>query len=142
MSQATRLRGAVLVLVLLAGGARPAVAQAPADMGDPYAGVVTDATVTIVGQEFYRAFVTVWREQPLSDRYTLSIVERPSARWGSLIWIEYANRRLYSGFLSPGRRDMVRQSAMDAARQIYQTAVDTDVERLLFRDPDLGPDEF
>lgn len=134
----------LLFLVALAGACAPAVAQREESTRarDPYVGVVTDATVTIVGQDFYRAFVTVWREQPLSDRYTLSIVERPSARWGSLVWIEYANRRLYSSFLSPGRRDAVRQSAMDAARQVYQSAVDADVERLIFRDPDLAGDEF
>lgn len=134
--------GCAVVLVLAATpGTVQAQVQAPA-APDPYVGVVSDSTVTFIGQEFYRAFMAVWREQPYAERYSLAIIERPSARLGSMVWIEYANRRIYSTILSPGRRDAVRQSGAEAARIAYRNAVDADAERLLFRDPDLARDEF
>lgn len=109
---------------------------------DPYVGVVTDATVTIFGQEFYRTFTTAWREQPRIDRYSLAVFERPSARWGSLVWVEYAGRRVFSAFLSPSRREHIRAAGLDAAQIAYRNVVDSEVDRLLFRDPDLAREEL
>lgn len=111
-------------------------------LADPYAGVVLDSTVTFIGQEFYRDFVSLWREQPRSERYSLTVIERPSARWGSLVYVEYMQRRLFTAFLSPGRRDQIRGTAHGAVQAVYQNVVDADIQRLLFKDPDLGPEEF
>ncbi len=120
---------------------RPSLLRPSAAM-DPYAGVVVDSTVTFIGHEFYSSFVSLWRELESNERYTLQIVERPSARWGSLVWVEYRNQRLFNAFLSPGRRDSVRSAGQDAARQAYQAAVQADLQRLLFHDPDLAAEEY
>jgi curli production assembly/transport component CsgE len=117
-------------------------AAAAARPADPYSGVVVNNTITFIGHEFYQTFVASWRDEPGVDRFTVAIHERPSARWGSLVFIEYENRELFRAFLSPGRRDYVRQSAADAVRIIYQRVVDLEVQRLLFRDPDLAQDEL
>ena len=117
-------------------------AQARARPADPYSGVVVNNTITFIGQEFYQTFVANWRDEPNVENFTVTVHERPSARWGSLIFIEYENRELFRAFLSPGRRDFVRQAAADAARFIYQRVVDLEVQRLLFRDPDLAQDEL
>lgn len=109
---------------------------------DPYVGVVTDGTVTIFGQEFYRSFTAAWREQPRIDRYSLAVFERPSARWGSLVWVEFANRRVFSAFLSPSRREQIRAAGLDAAQIAYRNVVDSEVERLLIKDPDLAREEL
>lgn len=98
--------------------------------------------MSFIGQEFYRAFMTAWRELPMTERYSLSVQERPSARWGSLVRIEFANRLVFSTFLSPGRRDLIGPAGEQAAQAAYQNVVDADVQRLLFKDPDLGPDEL
>lgn len=124
------------------GAVKPPPEQLGKPATDPYTGFVTDSTVTFVGQEFYRAFVTKWREMPLVDRYVVNIFERPSARWGSLVWVEYSHKRLYSTFLSPARRDAIRASAEYAAQSTYESIVEQDVTRLLFRDADLAPEEF
>lgn len=58
-------------------------------------GITTDDTVTLVGQDFYDAFSKAWIQMPLSERYIVSIHERPSARYGSLIWVEYEQRRVF-----------------------------------------------
>jgi len=109
---------------------------------DPYAGVVTDATITFVGHDFYNEFVSAWRQQAGVEQFSLAIIERPSARWGSLVWIEYRNRQVFRAFLSPGQRDFVRQAGRNAAGIVYKNVVETEVGRLMFGDPDLAPDEF
>lgn len=125
-----------------APGVTPPSPLRPSPAMDPYAGVVVDSTVTFIGREFYNSFVAVWRDLERVDRFSLEVVERPSARWGSLVWIEYRNRRMFNAFLSPGRRDYVRLAAQGAARDIYQAVIQADLQRLLFRDADLAPEEF
>ncbi|QCP52681.1 hypothetical protein FAZ95_26395 [Trinickia violacea] len=105
------------------------------------AGIVTDQVVTLIGQNFYGYFVAAWRELPLASRYNISIHEKPSARWGSLVWVEFEHRHLFEAFLSPTRSN-IKLAAERAANVAYQNMVRTDIERLLFRDQDLGPDEM
>jgi len=106
-----------------------------------YAGVVINQTVTFTGQGFYREFVKHWSDKERADRYSIAIHERPSARWGSLIWIEYANRKIFQIFVSPGRSDM-KSISERAAELAYQNVVEADIQRLLIREPDVGPDEI
>jgi len=105
------------------------------------AGAVVNQTLTMVGQDFYQSFVTAWRDKPLSERYSVSVHERPSARLGSQVWVEYANRRVFQTFLPPARARL-RQAGEEAVEVVYQNIVEADVLNLLFRDPDLGPDEL
>lgn len=135
-----------LLLLAAPGLAQPPTgsenAVAAARPADPYSGVVVNDTVTFIGQEFYRVFVATWRDEPGVDRFSVSVHERPSARWGSLVYVQYEHRDVFRAFLSPGRRDFVRQAGADAARIVYQRVVDLEVQRLLFRDPDLAQDEL
>ena len=109
---------------------------------DPYAGVVTDATLTRIGHDFYYAFAAHWRTQENVEQFSLTVHERPSARWGSLVWVDYSGRQIFRTFLSPGRRDHVPVAAEEASRSAYQSVVDSEVQRQLFRDPDLAQDEL
>jgi curli production assembly/transport component CsgE len=106
-----------------------------------YGGVVVNQTVTVAGQDFYQYFVSAWRDRDMSERFAISIRERPSARWGSLVWIEYAERRIFQAQLPTGRAGIkaLSEQAVDFA---YQKLADAEVERLLFRDPDFGSDEI
>ena len=104
-------------------------------------GIVADQTVTVAGQDFYQQFVTTWRERDKGERYAISIHERPSARWGSQVWIEYAQRRIFQAALPTGRAG-IRQLSEQAADIAFQKVTDAEVERLLFRDADIGPDEI
>ncbi len=106
-----------------------------------YGGVVTDETVTVAGQDFYQYFVTAWRERDLSERYAISIHERPSPRWGTRVWIEYAQRRVFQAQLPTGRAG-IRALSEQAVEMAYQKVADIEVERLLFRDADMGADEI
>lgn len=142
---------ALRLVALLALAAPAALAQAPsgaengaarARPADPYSGVVVNNTVTFVGQEFYRNFVAGWRDQAAVERFSVAVNERPSARWGSLVSVEYEHREVFRAFLSPGRRDFVRQAGADAARLVYQRVVELEVQRLLFHDPDMAREEI
>jgi curli production assembly/transport component CsgE len=120
------------------GADQPGQRQALQDLD---AGVVVNQTLTMVGQDFYQSFVAAWRDKPLSERYSVSVHEWPSARLGSQVWVEYANRRVFQTFLPPARARL-RQAAQEAVEVVYQNIVEADVLNLLFRDPDLGPDEL
>jgi curli production assembly/transport component CsgE len=108
---------------------------------ESYGGVVVNQTVTVAGQEFFQHFVAGWRDRDLSERYAISVSERPSARWGSQIWIEFAQRRIFQAPL-PTARVGIRALSEQATEVVAQSVADMEVERLLFREPDLGPDEL
>jgi curli production assembly/transport component CsgE len=104
---------AILLAAALAASAMCACAQSqPADapstqdrkaLVEVYGGVVANQTITVAGQEFYQCFVSAWRDKDMSERYAISIHERPSARWGSQIWIEYAQKRIFQSPLPSAR---------------------------------------
>ena len=108
---------------------------------DSLGGIVADETVTVSGQDFFRQFVAAWRDRDTAERYAISIHERPSARWGGQVWIEYAQRRIFQAALPAGQAG-IRELGQQAADIAYQKVTDAEVERLLFRDADIGPDEI
>jgi curli production assembly/transport component CsgE len=113
--------------------------QQPLD--DALGGVVTTDTVTLAGQDFYNWFAQAWSGIPLSDRYIVSVHERPSARYGSLVWVEFGQRRVFQAFL-PIARANVRPVAENAAQVAFQNVMQADLTRLLFRDADMATDEL
>ncbi len=106
-----------------------------------YGGIVVDQTITVNGHEFYQQFVAAWRDNELSGRYAISVHEKPSARWGSQLWVAYAQKRVFQIFL-PAVRANLKAVSEQAAREAYQNVVDLEVQRLLFSDADLGADEM
>ncbi|VXB03263.1 Curli assembly protein CsgE [Burkholderia sp. 8Y] len=113
--------------------------QKPLD--DALGGVVTTDTVTLAGQDFYNWFAQAWSAIPLSERYIVSVHERPSARYGSLVWVEFGQRRVFQAFL-PIARANVRPVAEGAAQVAFQNVMQADLTRLLFRDADMANDEL
>jgi curli production assembly/transport component CsgE len=110
-------------------------------LDDTLGSIVTNQTMTLAGEDFYTSFAQAWRDMPLNDRYVVSIHERPSARWGSLIWVEFEQRRVFDTFL-PAARANVAAVAVRAASTAYQNVVQADIARLLFHDVDLAGDEL
>lgn len=97
-----------LVLVLPTG---PCVA------GDDPDGLTINQTVTRFGQVFYNDFVKHWNDYSHLVSANLTVYERPSARWGSLIWIEYRGRRIFQRQVGPSIRtieDMARTAAAES----------------------------
>jgi curli production assembly/transport component CsgE len=108
---------------------------------EAYGGVVVNQTITVVGHDFYQYFMAGWRDKDMNERFALSIQERPSARWGNLVWVEFAQKRVFQTYLPPSR-SAVKAVSEQAVEIAYQNVIDADVQRLLFRDEDLGPDEI
>ena len=106
-----------------------------------YGGLVANQTMTVAGYDFYRYFVAAWNDKNGSDRYSLSVHEQPTARFGSRIWVEFSHRRVFQANLPPTRASL-RPLGEQAAEAAYATVVDDEVNRALFRDPDLASDEL
>jgi len=84
-----------------------------------------------------RLFVAAWRESDTADEYVLSVKERPSLTLGSEISITFGQRKLFQSAL-PASRIGITALAQQAVEVVFQGVVDTEVQKLLFRDPDLG----
>ena len=108
---------------------------------DPLGGVVVNRTVTVLGDDFYQYFSTYWREKDISSKFTISVHERPSARFGSEIWVQFRQKRMFHTFLPPARAATKKISAM-AVEMVYRNIAESEVERMMVRSPDLGPEEM
>ncbi|MGB3290708.1 MAG: curli production assembly/transport protein CsgE [Burkholderiaceae bacterium] len=108
---------------------------------DPLGGVVTNRTVTVLGNDFYQDFTALWRQKDISNQFSLSIYERPSARFGSEIWIQFRQKRMFHAFLPPARA-RTKQISAAAVELVYQGIANSEAERILVRSPDLGPEEM
>ena len=118
----------------------PGAAQ-PANLDSLAGGVVLNRTMTIVGHDFYKYFTAAWRGRENTERYSIAIVERPTAIRGSEIWVEYRNKRIFRMFLSP-RRSAVRNISQQAVGVVYQNIVEKDLQQLLYQDSDLAKEEL
>ncbi|MEN8132187.1 MAG: CsgE family curli-type amyloid fiber assembly protein [Pseudomonadota bacterium] len=108
---------------------------------DGIKGLIVDNTVTFIGRDFYDAFALAWLDQRVGDIDNLSINERPTARSGSRVWVEYNRQSLFQVFLSPVRAN-IEATARNAASSVARRVEELSIERLLFKNPDLAPDEL
>lgn len=131
----------MLIAATAVFAARALAAPAPRSGINGVDGVITVQTITTAGHDFSQHFLAAWRDMDGSEYYTLSIRERPSARFGSEVWIDSAQRPLLQLRLPPARAAL-RGVAANAARQVWDNLQHTQAQRALLRDPDLAPDEF
>lgn len=100
----------ILVGLLVASSAR--------GVDDGLDGLVVNQTVTRFGQEFYVQFVKYWNEYQIVTPANLMVHERPSARWGSAIWIEYRGRNIFQRNVGANMRDL-DSLAKAAAERVF-----------------------
>lgn len=103
-------------------------------------GFIVDNTISRIGHEFYRHFSDRLRDTSALD-FNLVVRERPSARWGSLVWVEHENQTLYRSFLQPNTAEL-KPLAEQAADQIKDSIARQKIERLLQDSIDIGKDEL
>ena len=108
---------------------------------DRVAEVVGDQTMTQIGHGFMQGFQRAWRDFDGSSESNIAVFERPSARFGSLIWVEQNFTRVYQTFLFPGHGDPA-EVGEGAARWVHQRVAEIEAEKLLFKDPDMEKEEF
>ncbi|HEX7387135.1 MAG TPA: curli production assembly/transport protein CsgE [Castellaniella sp.] len=108
---------------------------------DPLRGIVINRTMTVLGWDFYTDFSAVWRSLYPDSEFTLNVAERPTAKYGSEIWVIYRDRPLFHTFLSPAR-SRVRGIAKQAVEAVHQGITQLEEQRRLYTDRDLAPEEF
>lgn len=104
-------------------------------------GLVLDRTFTRFGQGFYNEFTRLRSDEDPDARENLTIHERPTARWGSLIWITHNRKVIFKTALSPGRNQQ-EQSAKLAWSQVRQTLEQQKIATLFMDTFDLEHDEL
>ncbi|WP_442021526.1 curli production assembly/transport protein CsgE [Oceanisphaera sp. W20_SRM_FM3] len=107
---------------------------------DEMMGFVVDNSISRVGHEFYRYFTERLRDTSQMD-FNLVVRERPSARWGSLVWVEYEGRTLYRNFLAPNTAELQAVAHL-AADQVREEVARQKLENLFQDTFDLERDEL
>jgi curli production assembly/transport component CsgE len=125
-----RLWCACMLLLSLAAHAEEDIIQ----------GLVVDTTITRFGHDFYRYFTARLTDTTDMD-FNLVVRERPSARWGSLVWVEYEQRVVYRQFLQPNNSALV-DNANAAADIVVENIARRRLEDLLQDNFDMERDEL
>jgi curli production assembly/transport component CsgE len=105
-------------------------------------GYIVDRTITNFGAEFLREFALAWRAQGNTEGIDLTIVERPSARWGSTIFVEYKNQAVARVFLQAGSSTAIKPLALNTVRYMAGRVADNALLGLLNQDPDMAKEEL
>ena len=103
-------------------------------------GFLVDNTISRIGHEFYRHFSQRLLDTSKLD-FNLVIRERPSARWGSLVWVEYERRPLFRSFLQPNTAQL-QEVAYQAADQVREAINRQKLENLFHDSFDMEKDEI
>jgi curli production assembly/transport component CsgE len=71
----------------------------------------------------------------------MTVIERPTAQFGSEIWISYLDQTVFHTFLSPAR-----SRAKDQSREVVQAVRENidiiNAQRKFIQNADLGPEEM
>lgn len=127
----------VLVLTLLLSVALQPVR---ASEEDELLGFIVDDSISHIGHEFFYAFSERLRATSRLD-FNLVVRERPSARWGSLVTVEYQQRVIYRRFLPPNTVDL-KEVAVEAADLVKMQIIRHKLETQLQDTTDLERDEL
>jgi curli production assembly/transport component CsgE len=104
-------------------------------------GVIIDNTVSRIGHDFFQAFSARRMTVALMPYAgTLTVIERPSARWGSLMIILDGQNVVQTFFITPGRMD-VRALAAQLADTLDESLRMRRLQRLV-QTAELGGDEL
>lgn len=104
------------------------------------AGFVVNDTISNIGHEFYRYFSERLRDGEQLE-VNLVVHERPSARWGSLIWVELDGVILYQRFLQPNT-SLLQPVAYSAADWIREAVARQSLEKMFQDHYDIEGDEL
>lgn len=108
---------------------------------EPLRGLIINRTITVLGWDFYKSFSEIWQALYPDSRDTLTVIERPTAKFGSEIWVSYEDQYVYHTFLSPAR-SLARDESKQAVDIVRKQVADINIRRKLFQDSDLGPEEM
>ena len=104
-------------------------------------GIMVDRTITMAGKTFYRAFSQQAMDNVIIGNATITIQERPDARWGSQVWVMEGNRMYFRTQLSP-RISEADRVAGDAVKIVEDALLQQQLSAALTSDRDLGKEEI
>lgn len=108
---------------------------------EPLGGIVINRTMTVLGWDFYSSFSSIWQALHPNSPYTLTITERPTAEFGSEIWVDYRDIHIFHTFLSPARSG-VKEASKRAVGIAYENIRKIEQARKELKSDDLGPEEM
>ncbi|MBA1249382.1 MULTISPECIES: curli production assembly/transport protein CsgE [Pseudomonas] len=111
-----------------------------ADDEENIQGFIVDNTISRFGHDFYRYFSDRLVDTSQLD-FNLVVRERPSARWGSLVWVEHDQRVVYRQFIQPNVAEL-KGTAYAAADMVKDTVAKQKLENLLYDTFDMDRDEL
>lgn len=103
-------------------------------------GLLINQTRTLAGQEFYRAFTTVWQAYDPDSVYTLVVEEKAGLRNGSQIVVLAYDKPVYRSFINFNPRKAAERG-QEAAGLVFGLVQGAQLDSLL-GDPDLGAGEL
>ncbi|MGP5310288.1 CsgE family curli-type amyloid fiber assembly protein [Vreelandella alkaliphila] len=115
--------------------------QGQQSRGSELTGIMVDRTVTMAGKTFYRAFSQRAMDNLIIGNATITIQERPDARWGSQIAIVEGNRMYFRTQLSP-RISEADRVAGEAVNIVEEALLQQQLASALTSDKDLGKEEL
>lgn len=119
----------------------PPIDQSSQRLSNELGGVLIDRTLTRAGKTFYDIFSQKRLNNPIMSSVTLTIHERPSARWGSLIWISEGSRIHFKATVSP-RLSGIEEIAIQAINIVRKRIINQKIFQALQQSKDLAGDEF
>ncbi|NDL72027.1 CsgE family curli-type amyloid fiber assembly protein [Vreelandella alkaliphila] len=115
--------------------------QSYTNRGSELTGIMVDRTVTMAGKTFYRAFSQRAMDNLIIGSATITIQERPDARWGSQIAVLEGNRLYFRTQLSPRISDADRVAG-EAVQIVEEALLHQQLASALTSDKDLGKEEL
>ncbi|KPQ26778.1 MULTISPECIES: CsgE family curli-type amyloid fiber assembly protein [unclassified Halomonas] len=115
--------------------------EQPSQGGSELTGVMVDRTITMAGKTFYRAFSQRAMDNMIIANATITIQERPDARWGSQVWIMEGNQMHFRTQLSP-RISEADRAAGEAVQIVEEALLRQQLNSALSSDKDLGREEL
>lgn len=129
-----------LLLLLLFGPLQAQEQTEQAEREAELSGLIIDNTITRFGHDFHR-YLSFQLQDSSDLEGDLVVRERPSARWGSLVWVEYGQQTVYRRFLQPNVAE-IEAIADEAARLILAEVGRSKLQNLLQDTFDMDRDEL
>ncbi|MGB6007143.1 curli production assembly/transport protein CsgE [Castellaniella sp.] len=136
---------AVALMSTMAAAQEPEAPKSTLDQGqintDPLRGLVINRTITVLGWDFYQNFSQIWQALYPDAQDTMTVIERPTAQFGSEIWVSYLDQTVFHTFLSPAR-SRAQEESKKAVAIVHENISIINVQRKFVQDSDLGPEEM
>jgi len=115
--------------------------KATSSLEDDISGFTIDSTITRLGHDFARYFTDFRNSEYPDSKYNLVIHERPSARWGNLIWITSDYNTIFRQFIWPNSNNL-KTKAEQIAKFTHENMAQIELQRSYADTFDMGESDL